>query len=146
MQLVIYGIDGALETEEAVSQQGLINYISVYLVPGGGEIPASFIVYEVEAGNTESVATAFNDAVTDGFAQELIDLFQEAIVLPGGAEAFAAIGNEMIVQSSCAEVAPLIRELYPAIYSSATSLGVSPDELQSIPTDFPQLAACAHSL
>ena len=98
------------------------------------------------AGNTEGVASAFSAAVVDGYAQELIALFQEAIALPGGAEAFAAIGNAMIVQSSCAEVAPLIRELYPAIYSSATSLGVTPDELQSIPTDFPALAACAHSL
>lgn len=146
MQLVIYGIDGAVETEEAITQEPLSTYIGVYLVPGGGEIPASFIVYEVSVGNTDGVAAAFNDAVGDGYAQQLIDLFQEAIALPGGAEAFAAIGNSMIVQSSCAEVAPLIRELYPAIYASATSLGVSPEELQNIPIDFPELAACAHSL
>lgn len=146
VQLVIYGVDGALETEEAVVQEPLSTYIGVYLVPGGGEIPASFIIYEVNKGNTRGVAAAFNNAVRDGYAQELINLLQEAIPLPGGAESFAAVANSMIVQSSCAQVTPLIRELYPSIYSSARSLGVSASELRRIPVDFPQLAACAHSL
>lgn len=144
--LVIYGIDGSLETEEAVVQQPLSTYIDVFLVPGGAEIPASFIIYEVDKGNTRGVAAAFLNAVRDGYAQELINLLQEAIPLPGGAESFAAIANSMIVQSSCAQVTPLIRELYPAIYSSARSLGVTAAELRRIPVDFPQLAACAHSL
>ena len=51
MQLVIYGIDGAVETEESVSQEPLSTYIGTFVVPGGGEIPASFIVYEVAAGD-----------------------------------------------------------------------------------------------
>ena len=51
MQLVIYGIDGSVETEESVSQEPLSTYIGTFVVPGGGEIPASFIVHEVAAGD-----------------------------------------------------------------------------------------------
>ena len=63
MQLVIYGIDGSVETEEAVSQEPLSTYIGTYVVPGGGEIPASFIVYEVAAGDMHTQISVLHYAV-----------------------------------------------------------------------------------
>lgn len=103
--------------------------------------PPGFIVYKVEAGNIAEVATVFIAASSAGADQPVL-----GITLSGGSEAFAAIANEAIVLSSCGALVPLIRDLYPALFSSAASFGVSQQELQQVPIAFPALASCAHSL
>ena len=66
--------------------------------------------------------------------------------MPNGVLTLAKVANEMIVESGCGVVQPLIKDLYPAEFSSPESLQLSPAELQSIPAMDPQLAACAEQL
>ena len=70
----------------------------------------------------------------------------QAVGVPTGVATLATAANEMIILSGCATLQPLIRDLYPAKFSSAESLQLTPAGLQSIPAMDPQLAACAESL
>ena len=69
----------------------------------------------------------------------------QAIGVPGGVAALGQVANEMIVLSGCGTLLPIIHQLYPTLYSTPASLGLSPADLQSIPKMDPQLAACALS-
>ena len=66
----------------------------------------------------------------------------QAVGVPTGVATLASVANEMAVQAGCNTVLPLIRDLYPAQYSSADSLQLTQAELQSIPAMDPKLASC----
>ena len=55
--------------------------------------------------------------------------------------ALAAVGNEMIMMTSCANVTPLIQQAMP----SAATLGVSNSTLTSLGSQYPALASCVVS-
>ena len=67
----------------------------------------------------------------------------QAVGVPNGVATLAAVANEMIAQSGCGIVRPLIQDLYPLAYSTPASLGLSNAELESIPEMDPRLASCA---
>lgn len=69
-------------------------------------------------------------------------LFQ-AVTLPGGVVALASVANEMIVQSGCGTLQPIIHQLYPTVYSTPQSLGLTTADLESVPAMDPRLASCA---
>ena len=66
----------------------------------------------------------------------------QAVGVPKGVATLASVANEMAVQAGCNTVLPLIRDLYPAQYSSADSLQLTQAELQSIPAMDPKLTSC----
>lgn len=70
----------------------------------------------------------------------------QAVGIPNGVLTLAKVANEMAVQSGCEILLPLIKDLYPAKYSTPESLQLTPAELQSIPAMDPKLAACAAQL
>ena len=69
----------------------------------------------------------------------------QAVGVPTGVATLASVANEMAVQAGCNTVLPLIRDLYPAQYSSADSLQLTQAELQSIPAMDPILAGCVRA-
>ena len=84
LQLVIYGVDAAFVPIENVlepSTPGAIHniteFLSVYLVPGGPNIPISAIIAAVQDGYVAQVAAAFDEAVENGYISELITLLQQ---------------------------------------------------------------------
>lgn len=67
----------------------------------------------------------------------------QAVRVPGGVVALASVANEIIVQSGCATLQPLIRQLYPSAYATPESLGLSAADVQDVPAMDPRLAGCA---
>ena len=67
----------------------------------------------------------------------------QAVDIPGGVVTLASVANQMIVQSGCATLQPLIHQLYPSVYSTPESLGLTPADLRNIPAMDPRLASCA---
>ncbi len=67
----------------------------------------------------------------------------QAVSIPGGVVALASVANEMIVLSGCGTLLPLIHQLYPTVYSTPASLGLSAADLASVPSMDPRLASCA---
>lgn len=80
LQVIIYGISGVLIPTGFVDfQDTLDHYLEVILRPGGAELPASFIVEAVNAGELATVAAAFDDVVDQGYTQQLIALLKQVI-------------------------------------------------------------------
>ena len=70
-------------------------------------------------------------------------VLMQAPPTPGAVVALASVANQMIVQTGFGTLRPLIQQLYPTMYNSAQSLGLSPADLQAIPAMDPRLASCA---
>ena len=68
----------------------------------------------------------------------------QAVTIPNGFEALAAVTNEMIQQTSCSTLTPLIRALY-AIFPTIRSLGLNDAQLIEVQHADPQLASCIMS-
>ena len=80
-QLIIYGINGVLIPSGFVDfNVTLFHFLEVILRPGGADIPASFIVDAVNAGQVSTVAAAFDEAVQLGYTQQLIAILQQVLV------------------------------------------------------------------
>lgn len=84
MQLVIYGVDAAfvpidniLDSETPGAIHNITEFLSVYLVPGGPNIPIGAIIAAVRDGDVADVAAAFDQAVQEGNLSELITLLQQ---------------------------------------------------------------------
>ncbi|KAL0027390.1 hypothetical protein WJX79_007691, partial [Trebouxia sp. C0005] len=142
--IIIYGIDSVLIAEESLPfDQQFFSLLSQDLKPGGARVPAALIVDAVDAGDIAQVAAVFDQAVAAGEAQQLVDILAGAISVPNGVATLAAIANEMIRQTGCGTLLPLIHSLYPAMFSTPESLGLDPAVLQSVPSMDPLLARCA---
>ncbi|DBA87350.1 hypothetical protein WJX77_006476 [Trebouxia sp. C0004] len=142
--IIIYGIDSVLIAEESLPfDQQFFSLLSQELRPGGARVPAALIVDAVNAGDIAQVAAVFDQAVAAGEAQQLIEILAGAVNVPSGVATLAAIANEMIRQTGCGTLLPLIRSLYPAMFSTPQSLGLDPAVLQSVPSMDPLLARCA---
>ena len=114
LQLVIYGIDGALVPEDSmypVDSETLVNYLSETLRPGSAEVPLSLVVAAVEGDQTQAVAEAFLTAIDNGYLQQLTALYEEATGNQEALVALAAVGNEVIQMRSCATYTPLLQQL-----------------------------------
>ena len=61
--------------------------------------------------------------------------------MPSGFKALASVANEMIQQTSCNALRPLIRDLY-TVFPTIDSLHLSTDQLLQVQQADPQLAAC----
>ena len=59
----------------------LYHYLEVILRPGRAELPAQLIVDAVNAGQIAVVAAAFNEAVQQGYAAQLIPILQQVLGL-----------------------------------------------------------------
>ena len=78
LQVIIYGISGVLIPTGFVDfEDTLDHYLEVILRPGGAELPASFIVEAVNAGEIATVAAAFDDVVAQGYTQQLVALLKQ---------------------------------------------------------------------
>ncbi|KAL0035348.1 hypothetical protein WJX77_002103 [Trebouxia sp. C0004] len=142
--LVIYGIDGVLVPEEDLLpfNQEFLQYLETTLEPGFAEVPLSLVIAAVQANNTNTVAEAADQAISMGYLQQLTALIQQASGNTAAINALAAVGNEMIMMTSCANVTPLIRQAMP----SAATLGVSNSTLASMGAQYPALASCVTSV
>lgn len=143
LQLVIYGIDGVLvpEMELVPFSDEFLQYLEVTLMPGSAEVPLGLIMSAVQAGDVNTVAMAADEAVNMGYLQQLTALVTAASGNVAAIQSLAAVGNEMIMMTSCAKVTPLIQQANPF----AASLGVSNSTLTSIGKQYPALTACVMS-
>lgn len=112
--LVIYGIDGVLVPEVAVfpfESDALVEYLTGTLKPGSAEVPLSLIVAAVQANELGALSEAFLTTTNSGNFQPLNALYDQAAGSPGAMEALAAVGNEVIQDSSCATYTPFLQQL-----------------------------------
>ena len=65
----------------------------------------------------------------------------QAVTIPNGFEALAAVAVVMIQQTSCSTLTPLIRAAY-AIFPTISSLGLNDAQLLQVQQADPQLASC----
>ena len=65
----------------------------------------------------------------------------QAVTIPGGFDALAAVANQMIVQSSCSTLTPIIQALFQ-IYPTIQDLDLSSAQLAEVQQMNPQLASC----
>ncbi len=65
----------------------------------------------------------------------------QAVTIPSGFEALAAVANEMISESSCSTLSPLIKAPY-AIFPTIDSLSLNSTQLLQVQQADPQLAIC----
>lgn len=93
--------------------------------------------------SVSKIASEVAQGLNENYPQHLITLMQQAISSPGGLELFATILNEMITQSNCDQVLPLIHELYPHSAASISQLGSPEAALHSIAIRYPALSQCA---
>lgn len=84
MQLVIYGLDGALVPNENIQSpnvsgaiHNITQYLVTYLAPGGPAIPINAIITAVADNQAAQVAAAFDKAVTAGYIPQLLALLQQ---------------------------------------------------------------------
>lgn len=140
LQLVIYGIDGALVPEGAIfsSDETLINYLIGTLMPGSAEVPLSLIVAAVEADQTAAVAEAALTAINGGYLQQLTALYEEATGNQEALVALAAVGNEVIQMSSCATYTPLLQQM-----PSIEDLQEAKSTQMIVAKSYPAFAECA---
>ncbi len=64
-----------------------------------------------------------------------------AVTIPGGFVALAAVANQMVVQSSCSTLAPVIQALFQ-IYPTIQDLDLSSAQLAEVQQTNPQLVSC----
>ena len=82
MQLVMYGTDGsfqppvALPFDNSLLGQKFQFYLENILMPGGASLPAQLVIDAVGAGETNTIASAFDDAIKGGYEQELVPILQ----------------------------------------------------------------------
>lgn len=144
LQLVIYGIDGVLVPEEALfpfDADFLTNYLTGTLRPGSAEVPLSLVVQAVEAGQTASVAEAALTASTNGYLQQVLAIYDQAVGNQEAILALAAVGNEALRQSSCAAVTPLLRQI-----PSAEDLQETKATQRLVAQRYPALVKCRGQL
>ena len=80
LQLIIYGVNAVLVPEGFIDfTSTLYGYLEYVLKPGGAEVPASLILEAVEAGETDTVAAAFDEAVQAGYSQQLIAILKQVL-------------------------------------------------------------------
>lgn len=141
LQLVIYGVDGVLVPEQELVPftDEFLQYLEVTLEPGHAEVPAELIITAVMAGQTDTVADAFDQAISMGYLQQLTAIVNAAAGLPNGVQSGAAVANNMIEMSGCDNVQRLIRQVDPA------NLGISSSDASSLGAQYPQLAACVQA-
>ena len=141
LQLVIYGIDGALVPEDAmypVDSDTLVNYLSETLRPGSAEVPLSLVVAAVEDDQTQAVAEAFLTAINNGYLQQLTALYEEATGNQEALVSLAAVGNDAIQMSSCATYTPLLQQL-----PSTEDLQEAESTQRIVAQSYPDFAQCA---
>lgn len=141
---MIYGIDGVLvpEMELVPFNEEFLQYLEVTLQPGSAEVPLSLVIAAVQMNNTDVVAEAVEQAIGAGYLQQLTALITQASGNVDAINALAAVGNDVIMMTSCAYVTPLIQQANP----SAASLGVSNSTLTSLGSQYPALASCVASV
>ena len=140
LQLVIYGIDGVLVPEVAVfpfESDALVEYLTGTLRPGAAEVPLSLIVTAVEADETEAVAEAFLTAISNGYLQQLVALYEAAAGNQEALVALAAVGNQVIQDSGCSTYTPLLQQL-----PSSDDLQVADSTQSIIVESYPAYAEC----
>lgn len=143
VQLVIYGIDGVLVPEEAIypfDSTLLSNYLTGTLMPGSAEVPLNLVVEAVEAGETAAVAEAALSAINGGYLQQLTDLFTQATGNQEALVALAAVGNEVIMMSSCATYTPVLQQL-----PSTLELEQAESTTDIVREAYPAFAECVES-
>ena len=85
MQLVIYGISGAIVAEQVLPfDPTFFTYLEYVLRPGGAEVPAQLVVDAVAAGQTASVAAVFAQALDAGYYQQLTAILKAVMPLSPG--------------------------------------------------------------
>ena len=90
------------------------------------------------------VVTSLLKVLDGSFPEQLVALMQQSAASPSGLETFVAVLEEMIAQSSCEHVLPVIHRLYPhANLSSQMYVQNSTTLLHNIAARFPKLAQCA---
>lgn len=145
--LVIYGVDGGFQPTFAVPfDSSLLGqkfqfYLEYAPVPGRAEVPAQLIIDAVAAGDVHAVAGAFGEALQAGYTQQLVHILQKGITNPSGFQALASVANEMIQQTTCNALRPLIRDLY-AFFPTFGSLHLTTAQGSQIKQGDPQLATC----
>ena len=65
----------------------------------------------------------------------------QAVTIPGGFDALATVANQMIVQSSCNTLAPIIQALFQ-IYPTIQDLDLNSAQLAEVQQMNPQLVSC----
>jgi len=65
----------------------------------------------------------------------------QAVNIPGGFDALAAVANQMIVQSSCSTLAPIIQAVFQ-MYPTIQDLNLSNAQLAQVQQMNPQLVSC----
>lgn len=100
-------------------------------------MPLSLIVTAVEADETEVVAEAFASAVDNGYLQQLIALYEQATGNQEALVALAAVGNQVIQDSSCANYTPFLQQL-----PSAATLKEAASTQRIVAKSYPAYAQC----
>lgn len=140
LQLLIYGIDGVLVPEEALypfESMTLANYLTGTLMPGSAEVPLSLVVEAVESGETQAAAQAFMSAVDGGYIQQITALYVEATGNQEALVALAAVGNEVILMSSCDAYSSVLEQI-----PTTEELQAAPSTVQIVTEAYPALAEC----
>lgn len=138
--LLIYGIDGVLVPEEALypfESMTLANYLTGTLMPGSAEVPLSLVVEAVESGETQAAAQAFMSAVDGGYIQQITALYVEATGNQEALVALAAVGNEVILMSSCDAYSSVLEQI-----PTTEELQAAPSTVQIVTEAYPALAEC----
>jgi len=138
--LVIYGIDGVLVPEEALypfESMTLVNYLTGTLMPGSAEVPLSLVVEAVESGETQAAAQAFMSAVDGGYIQQITALYVEATGNQEALVALAAVGNEVILMSSCDAYSSVLEQI-----PTTEELQAEPSTVEIVTDAYPALAEC----
>ncbi len=68
-------------------------------------------------------------------------VYTQAVTIPAGFDALAAVANQMIVQTSCSTLAPIIQALFQ-IYPTIQDLDLSSAQLPEVQQMNPQLVSC----
>ena len=84
MQLVIYGLTGALVPQENLQNQGtpgaiqnITQYIETVLIPGGPVTSLNTVLTAANSGELDQVAAGFNTAVAHNYTNQLIAVVME---------------------------------------------------------------------
>lgn len=90
------------------------------------------------------VVTTLLKVLDGSYPEQLVALMQQSAASPGDMDTFVAVLEEMITQSSCEHMLPVIHELYPhTSLSSHIYVPNGTNLLQTIAARFPKLAQCA---
>ena len=84
LQLVIYGLTGALVPQENLQDQAtpgaihnITQYLETVLIPGGPVTSLNTVLTAANNGELDQVAAGFNTAVAHNYTNQLIDIVME---------------------------------------------------------------------